>query len=335
MAHELEHAASAVYAGNVPAWHGLGIVLPDAALTVERIIELVPELGSTITPSPVLALNQGDVMMSDKWVANVRDYDGKIVGVVSPTYQLVQPSTLFQFGEDLIDQGGAVWDTALVLRDGAVNVGCLKLPNEVEVAGLDTERHTPYLMVANSFDGSMALTVTISWVRAVCMNTVNYSVYAAKRTFSLRHTESIAQQQVSRSASGDDSFAPAPGQSMRANAVYFDPSPAPFNAFTYCASVLLTPSTSKRVVQGEFRFPAFSATPNVSVQIISSIAGAPMQVHALKIQEVPGILGGTETQIAVEAETIFDVSPGGLYYANLVVTGVPVVPPTKQAPPNS
>jgi hypothetical protein len=88
-------------------------------------------------------------------------------------------------------------------------------------------------------------------------------------------------------------------------------------------------------VQGEFRFPAFSATPNVSVQIISSIAGAPMQVHALKIQETPGISGGIETHIVVEAETIFDVSPGGLYYANLVVTGVPVVPPAKQAAPNS
>jgi len=60
-----------------------------------------------------------------------------------------------------------------------------------------------------------------------------------------------------------------------------------------------------------------------------------MQVHALKIQEVPGISGGTETQIVVEAETIFDASPGGLYYANLVVTGMPVVPPTKQVPPNS
>ena len=60
-----------------------------------------------------------------------------------------------------------------------------------------------------------------------------------------------------------------------------------------------------------------------------------MQVHALKIQEVLGISVGTETQIVVEAETIFDVSPGGLYYANLVVTGVPVVPPTKPIPPNS
>jgi hypothetical protein len=150
-----------------------------------------------------------------------------------------------------------------------------------------------------------------------------------------RETQSIVQHQVSRSASGDDSFAPGSEQSTRANAVYFDPSPAPFNAFTYCASVLLTPSTSKRVVQGEFRFPAFSATQNVSVQIISSIGGAPMQVHALKIQEVPGISAGTQTQIVVEAETIFDVSPAGLYYANLVVTGVPVVPPTKPTPPNS
>jgi hypothetical protein len=173
---------------------------------------------------------------------------------------------------------------------------------------------------------------------ALCVAAVLGSASAAQAAPhhpTTRETLSIVQHQVSRSASGDDSFAPAPGQSTRANAVYFDPSPAPFNAFTYCASVLLTSSTSKRVVQGEFRFPAFSATPNVSVQIISSIGGAPMQVHAVKIQEIPEISIGTETQIVVEAHTIFDVSPGGLYYANLVVTGVPVVPPTKPTPPSS
>jgi carboxyl-terminal processing protease len=37
-----------------------------------------------------------------------------------------------------------------------------------------------------------------------------------------------------------------------------------------------------------------------------------------------------ETQIVVEAETIFDVPANGIYYANLVVTGVPVIPPTKE-----
>ena len=45
-------------------------------------------------------------------------------------------------------------------------------------------------------------------------------------------------------------------------------------------------------------------------------------------QEIPGISGGIKTQIVVEAETIFDVPANGIYYANLVVTGVPVIPPT-------
>jgi hypothetical protein len=172
---------------------------------------------------------------------------------------------------------------------------------------------------------------------ALCVAAVLGSASAAQtapQRSTVHQTGSIIQYQLPRTASGDDSFAPAPGQSVAA-AIYFDPNPAPFDAFTYCASVLLTPSTSRRVVQGEFRFPAFSATPNVSVQIISSIGGAPMQVHALKIREIPGNSGTIETQIVVEAVTIFDVSPGGLYFANLVVTGVPVVPPPKQSPPNS
>jgi len=62
--------------------------------------------------------------------------------------------------------------------------------------------------------------------------------------------------------------------------------------------------------------------------ITSRQRGAPIQVHALKIQEIPEISVGTQTQIVVEAETIFDVPANGIYYANLVVTGVPVIPPT-------
>jgi hypothetical protein len=143
-----------------------------------------------------------------------------------------------------------------------------------------------------------------------------------------RQTESIVRHQVPASAYESDSVAPAPAQSARTTATYFDPNPATFKAFTYCASVQLGPSTSKRVLQGEFRFPIFSATPNVSVQIISSTAAAPMQVYALRIEEISGISGAVGTQIVVEAETIFDVPANGIYYANLVVTGVPVIPPT-------
>jgi hypothetical protein len=68
-------------------------------------------------------------------------------------------------------------------------------------------------------------------------------------------------------------------------------------------------------IRGEFRFPVFTATPNVSVQIISSTAAAPMQVYALRIEEILGVSGAVETQIVVEAETIFDVPANGIYYA--------------------
>jgi hypothetical protein len=123
---------------------------------------------------------------------------------------------------------------------------------------------------------------------------------------------------------------PAPGQITRMSAEYFNPNPATFKAFTYCASVPLGPSNSKRFLRGEFRFPVFSETPNVSVQIISSTAAAPMQVYALRIEEILGVSGAVETQIVVEAETIFDVPANGIYYANLVVIGVPIIPPTNR-----
>ena len=114
--------------------------------------------------------------------------------------------------------------------------------------------------------------------------------------------------------------------------VYFKPSAAPLSAYTYSASVRLAPSASKRVLQGEFRFPLFSAPPSVSVQIISSIGAVPMQVKTLKMVEIAGTSGPVETEIVVEAETIVDAPAGGLYYANVVVTGIPI---TSSAPSNS
>jgi hypothetical protein len=144
-----------------------------------------------------------------------------------------------------------------------------------------------------------------------------------------RESGSTIQRRVATSAHGSDSVALEPAQNPHMTAVYFDPNPALFNAYTYCASIQLGPSTSKRVLQGEFRFPVFSATPSVSVQIISSISAVPLQVKTIKMVEIPGISGPVETQIIVEAETIVDAPAGGFYYANLVVTGVPVNPPTK------
>jgi len=144
-----------------------------------------------------------------------------------------------------------------------------------------------------------------------------------------RQPPPTAPRDVSSGGHASVGIAQGPGQITGAAAVYSEPKATPFTAFTYSASVQLAPSTSARVLQGEFRFPLFSATPNVSVQIVSSFAAAaaPMQVHAVKIGEVVGSLGTRETQIIVEAQTIFDVPASGVHYASLVVIGVPLDAP--------
>ena len=143
-----------------------------------------------------------------------------------------------------------------------------------------------------------------------------------------RHSTSVFQSQDQIGVDGSDRIALDSDVNPRQTVVYFDPAPAPFNAYTYSASAQLVASGSKRTLQGEFRFPVFTATPNVSVQIISSISAVPTQVRAVKISEMVGQSGATETQVIVEAEPIFGVPAGGIYFANLVVTGVPVSPPT-------
>jgi len=142
-----------------------------------------------------------------------------------------------------------------------------------------------------------------------------------------RVISATVQRQAPITGKGDSAAAES-AHSPRPSAVYFDASPAPLKAYTYTASVRLGPSTSKRILQGEFRFPVFSTAPSISVQIISSIGAVPMQVKSLKIAEIPGDSGLLETQIMVEAETIVDFPAGGLYFANLVVSGIPVTPPT-------
>jgi hypothetical protein len=146
------------------------------------------------------------------------------------------------------------------------------------------------------------------------------------------HSTPVSQPPEQVIVYGSDRVAPDSDRNRHQSAVYFEPTPAPFNAYTYSASTQLVASDSPRTLRGKFRFPVFKATPNVSVQIISSISAVPMRVRAVKISEMVGQSGAAETQVIVEAEPIFDVPAGGFYFANLVVIGVPVSPPTASRP---
>ena len=187
MAHAFERG---VFSGRKPAWHGLGIVAEEDFLTIDELDAYDPTILSPIVARKIRAT--GVAPITD-WRANVRTIDGKCVGIGGKDYTIVQPREMFEFGADIIDSadgGGIV--AATTLYDGKRVTATLQLPGEITIAGDAGERHLPFLNLANSYDGSMALTACVSWVRVVCANTLQLALATAPRRFSLRHTSGVA-----------------------------------------------------------------------------------------------------------------------------------------------
>lgn len=189
-----------VFTDATPAWHGEGIVVPDETLTAERIFELIPELASPVKRSPIFAtVGNGDEMVvseTDRWMANIREIDGKILGVMGPRYQVFQNSELFSFGDAVVGAAdGSHYKTAGTIKDGSVVWGLIALPGEIKIGGLDSEKMVPYLFLTNSFDGTCTLQARTCWTRVVCWNTWNMAM-SAGQSFSIRHSSKMGDRVI-------------------------------------------------------------------------------------------------------------------------------------------
>jgi phage/plasmid-like protein (TIGR03299 family) len=186
---------SGVFTDNEPAWHGLGTVVPDEHLTMERVFELVPLLGSQVLQSNSLFGSwhdtAGEMHIADTagWAMNVRQADGRVLGVVRSTYELIQNDELFALGEGIVEAGGR-WKTAGTLKDGAITWGMLEIP-QADIAG---EKYVRHLLLVNSFDGSMGIRACTTATRVVCWNTLSWAVEGTKRSYTVRHTANARER---------------------------------------------------------------------------------------------------------------------------------------------
>lgn len=187
-----------VFTENLPAWHGLGTVLPDAAITTERIIELVPEFGADVVKVPLLGTYvspDGDVQIIDvdDTVITYRlatdTTPAQRLGTVSPRYQVKQDRDALAFAQDIVDASGAVWKTAGLLQGRTVMWGMLEMPDDIVIA--DGEAVKRYLAVTNSHDTTSSLRVTNCRTRIVCANTLAAALAEGGRTYAIRHTSSM------------------------------------------------------------------------------------------------------------------------------------------------
>ena len=169
-------------------WHGMGTMIQTAPTSAEAL--RLAGLDWIVEPKPVYVGIDGlfgkSMTQIPGYVANTRDTDGHVLGIVTDSYKIVQNVDAFAFTDNLI--GGDVhYETAGSLAEGKRVWLLAKLP-ETEIVGDKTEQ---YLVFTNTFDGSGSVKVACTPVRVVCQNTLNYALRNAKRSWSIRHTANI------------------------------------------------------------------------------------------------------------------------------------------------
>lgn len=173
-----------------PAWHGLGIVLPEYPGR-EEAMRLAGH-AFTIAERPVF--DSAGVIDSHKVL--FREDTGKRLNVASKSYTIVQNSTAWDVVDAIVAQPNVKYDTAGILRDGAIAWVMAFLDEPVRIDG-DASFIYPYVSCSWAHDGSAALVVRRHAVRIVCANThaaADAEAKASGRVFSFRHTLNVMQR---------------------------------------------------------------------------------------------------------------------------------------------
>jgi len=179
-----------------PAWHLLGTVFPeDENVTTAQMLDKAYLSDWDVRLWPLVAEVDGEsVPVDDKFVV-LRNSpftgDVEALSVVGGRYTVVQNETLFDFGDTLLDGGGR-WETAGSIKGGRQVFGSLLLPKDIVIdaeGANDTVRS--YLLVNTSHDGTVGVQASVTPVRVVCQNTLNFALGGVKQSFKMRHTQTI------------------------------------------------------------------------------------------------------------------------------------------------
>lgn len=163
-------------------WHGLGRKVDEALTSKEALV--TAGLDWNVIQKNVMTDYYNVI---DGYKANIRETDGKVLGVVSDRYKIVQNIDAFTFTDNLIEHG-VTYETAGSLQEGKRIWLLAKLPDSYRLAD---EKVDPYIVFSNSHDGSGAIKAAMTPVRVVCQNTLNLALTDAKRVWSTIHTGDI------------------------------------------------------------------------------------------------------------------------------------------------
>ncbi|MCP2339182.1 DUF932 domain-containing protein [Actinomadura rupiterrae] len=185
---DLTGTGDAALYSAVPAWHGLGQIIPGGISDIDEVLRLAG-IAWQVERRSVRYSVDGEIRTVPDAYVTVRDDTHAPLGVVGGKYREIQNRSLFRFLEDLVGQQGVVWESAGSLRDGRKVFVSMRVPQAVTIdpGGLDDTIEL-FLVAINSHDGtSTAQTVVTPW-RPVCANTERFAVRDAQYRWTIRHT---------------------------------------------------------------------------------------------------------------------------------------------------
>ena len=131
--------------------------------------------------------DEEDAIPLGGYYANIRESDGKPLGIVRDRYQVVQNREAFSFIDSLAGEGVTFLQAGSF--QGGKKVWILsKLPEDYP---LMDNRVSPYIVFINSHDGSGSIKAAMTPVRVACQNMLNLALRKAVRYWSANHTGNI------------------------------------------------------------------------------------------------------------------------------------------------
>lgn len=161
-----------------------------AQVSAAQVIENAG-LGWTVEKAPLSA-----TVLTDHGVTTVEvpgkiattrvnpDGSAQALGVVSPSYTVVQNTEIADLIDGVTYEAGAIYDSAGEIKGGSRIYIAAKMPETVTVG--DGDRIDTYLVATNGHDGNQALSIQIKHLRLLCTN--GMSGWANLTGVTLRHT---------------------------------------------------------------------------------------------------------------------------------------------------
>ena len=183
MPHEFE---SGVFTEGRPAWHALGVTLPNSALDSAEALAYSGLADWRLTKQAIFIGNPEDGyrQVPDNF-AVTRSTDGRPLGVVGAGYRIVQNEEAFAWADELLGGEGFHFKTAGSLRGGQAVWLLARAPFQLDLPDSPVDM---YVLLTNTHDGSGAVTAAVTPVRVVCMNTLRKALTRAQASYRIRHT---------------------------------------------------------------------------------------------------------------------------------------------------